>query len=110
MILFWLPTIGEMDDVYMNELLKKKKRSHGMYYFGKDKKLKSSIIIIFFFFGKIIIIIIIIIIIYVRNKHWKMIFGKFFSELQPNTLKYFSEIIFHFQKIFADYYFMAKQT
>jgi hypothetical protein len=34
MILFGLPTIWDMDVVYMKK--KKKKKNYGMYYFGKD--------------------------------------------------------------------------
>ena len=77
----------DMDVKYINEFLEKR-ISHGMDYFGKDKKLKSYF---FFFFGKKI---------YLRNKHWKMFSGIFFK---PNTVKYFSKIIF--QKLFFENYF-----
>jgi hypothetical protein len=88
--LIWNPDlvtfkICDRDIVYINELLEKR-RSHGMNYFGKDKKLKSSFFFFFFFFffeKKFT---------YETNtgKYWKMFFRNFFSEMQPNTVKYFT--------------------
>ena len=76
-----------MDVVYMNELLEKR-RNHGMDYFGKDKKLKSSK---FFFFLENNLVTK-----QTLENTEKCSLNFFFSKMQPNTIKYFSEIIFHF--------------
>jgi hypothetical protein len=77
--------IWDMDVVYINELLEKR-RSHGMNYFGKDKK--NLKVFFFFFFPE-------------KNLRTKQTpentekcFPEiFFSKMQPNTVKYFMEII-----------------
>ena len=76
-----------MDVVYMNELLEKR-RSHGMNYFGKKKIRKNNL----------------------RTKqtleNTKKCFSENFFKNATKHRKYFSEIIFYFQKIFFGNYFL----